>query len=203
MNNNYKIRLITTADAAAALNIYAPYVLNTAISFEYEVPTLEDFTHKIEKITAQYPWLVCEYDGEIAGYAYGSTHRDRTGYQWSPEVTVYLSEQYHRRGIARALYAILLDILRLQGYYNVYAGVLSSNLKSVEFHRAMGFEDIGLFKNIGYKLGEWHTNVWMQLHLQEHIDEPSVPVGIGEVMLTEEYKKIMEGANSVSKILTS
>jgi phosphinothricin acetyltransferase len=195
MKNNYKIRLITTADAEAARNIYAPYVLHTAVSFEYLVPTVEEFTYKIEKITAQYPWLVCEVDGEIAGYAYGSTHRDRTGYQWSPEVTVYLDERFHRKGIARALYSALLEILKIQGYFNTFAGVLVTNEKSVEFHRAMGFEDIGLFKNIGFKLGEWHTNLWMQYAIQEPVSNPPVPIAIGEIIKTEEFKKIMERAN--------
>lgn len=201
MKNNFKIRLITTGDAEAARNIYAPYVLHTGISFEYEVPTVEEFTYKIEKITAQYPWLVCECDGEIVGYAYGSTHRDRKGYQWSPEVTIYMNEQSHRKGIGRALYSTLFDILRMQGYYNLFAGVLVTNEKSVAFHRAMGFEDIGLFKNIGYKLGEWHTNLWLQYSLQEPKLNPHTPIGIGEIVQTEEFGRIMEGANE--KVISS
>ncbi len=193
--NNYTIRLITTKDAVAALNVYAPYVLHTGISFEYEVPTVDEFKKKIEKITAQYPWLVCEYDGEIAGYAYGSTHRDRKGYQWSPEVTVYLSEKYHRKGIARVLYSALFEMLKMQGYYNLFAGVLVTNEKSVAFHRAMGFEDIGLFKNIGYKLGEWHTNLWLQYELQKPIPAPPEPIAIGEILKTNKFKEIMNNAN--------
>ena len=201
MNNNYNIRLITPKDAQSALNVYAPYVKHTGISFEYEVPTVEDFKKKIEKITAQDPWLVCEHNGEIAGYVYGSTHRDRTGYQWSPEVTVYLDERYHRKGIARVLYSALFNMLRMQGYYNVFAGVLATNVKSVEFHRAMGFEDIGLFKNIGYKLGEWHTNLWMQLNLQEHVAVPAVPVAIDTFFGKPGFNKIMEEANERIKAL--
>jgi phosphinothricin acetyltransferase len=195
MNNNYKIRLATTADAEATRNIYAPYVLNTAISFEYEVPTVEEFKKKIEKITAQYPWLVCEYDGGIVGYAYGSIHRDRTAYQWSPEATVYLNEKFHRKGIARVLYSTLFEILKMQGYFTAFAGVLVTNKKSVEFHRAMGFEDIGLFKNIGFKLGEWHTNLWMQYEIQKPIFNPPVPVDIGEIVKTEEFDNVMKNAN--------
>lgn len=193
--NNYTIRLSTPDDAEAALNVYAPHVRHTGISFEYEVPTVEDFKKKIEKITAQYPWLVCECDGEIAGYAYGSTHRDRMGYQWSPEVTVYLDERFHRRGIARRLYTALFEMLKMQGYFNAFAGVLVTNEKSVEFHRAMGFEDIGLFKNIGFKLGEWHTNLWLQYVIQELIPNPPVPIAIGEIVKTDEFRKIMERAN--------
>ncbi len=192
---DYKIRLITTDDAEAALNVYAPYVLHTGISFEYEVPTVDEFKKKIEKITAQYPWLVCECDGDIAGYAYGSTHRDRKGYQWSPEATVYLSEKYHRKGIARILYSALFEMLKMQGYYNLFAGVLVTNEKSVAFHRAMGFEDIGLFKNIGYKLGEWHTNLWLQYELQKPITNPHEPIAIGEIINTEAFERIMVKAN--------
>ncbi len=190
-----KIRLITTDDAEAALNVYAPYVLHTGISFEYEVPTIEEFRQKIEKITSQYPWLVCECEGEIAGYAYGSTHRDRKGYQWSPEVMVYLSEKYHRRGIARMLYNALFEMLKMQGYYNLFAGVLVTNEKSVAFHRAMGFEDIGLFKNIGYKLGEWHTNLWLQYELQKPIPTPQEPIAIWEIINTDKFQEIMNKAN--------
>ncbi len=193
--SNYTIRLITTKDAEAALNVYAPYVMHTGISFEYEVPTIEEFRQKIEKITSQYPWLVCECEGEIAGYAYGSTHRDRKGYTWSPESTVYLNERFHRKGIARVLYSALFEMLKLQGYYNVFAGVLVTNEKSVEFHRAVGFEDIGLFKNIGYKLGEWHTNLWLQYELQKPVSEPAEPIAIGELMKTEKFFEIMNKAN--------
>jgi len=196
MNKEYTIRFITADDAAAALEVYAPYVLSTAISFEYEVPSVADFRDKIEKITAQYPWLVCTCGGEIIGYAYGSTHRERKGYQWSPESTVYMKEDHHRKGIARVLYSALFEMLKLQGYYSVYAGVLSTNMKSVAFHKAAGFEEIGLFRNIGYKLGEWHSNLWLQYSLRDHLlEEPGTPVSVCELMHTESFKKIMAEAN--------
>lgn len=188
MHNNYNIRLITPTDAEAALAVYAPYVLHTANTFEYEIPSVDDFRTKIEKITAQYPWLVCECDGEIVGYAYGSTHRERAAYQWSPESTVYISDKHHRKGIARVLYNTLFALLQQQGYINVFASVLVTNVNSVEFHRAYGFEEIGLFKNIGYKLGEWHTNLWFQYTLQEHVIDPSVPIPITKMLNDEELK---------------
>lgn len=188
MHNHYNIRLITPADAEAALKVYAPYVLHTANTFEYEIPSVDDFRTKIEKITAQYPWLICECDGEIIGYAYGSTHRDRAAYQWSPESTVYISDKYHRKGIARVLYNTLFALLKQQGYINVFASVLVTNVNSVEFHRAYGFEEIGLFKNIGYKLDEWHTNLWLQYTLQEHVIDPPVPIPITKMLNNEELK---------------
>lgn len=188
MHNNYNIRLITPADAEAALAVYAPYVLHTANTFEYEIPSVDDFRAKIEKITAQYPWLVCECDGEIVGYAYGSTHRERAAYQWSPESTVYISDKHHRKGIARILYNTLFALLQHQGYINVFASVLVTNVNSVEFHRAYGFEEIGLFKNIGYKLGEWHTNLWFQYTLHKHVIDPPVPIPITKLLNDEELK---------------
>lgn len=197
--NNYTIRLATIADAEATLSVYAPYVLHSSATFEYEVPKMDEFKKKIEKITAQYPWLVCECDGGIVGYAYGSMHRDRTAYQWSPEATVYLDERFHRKGIARVLYSALFEMLKMQGYYTAFAGVLATNEKSVEFHRAMGFEDIGLFKNIGYKLGEWHTNLWMQYEIQKPILNPPVPIGIGEIVKTSTFEEIMNKANKQVK----
>ncbi len=186
--NNYNIRFITPADAEAALVVYAPYVLHTANTFEYEVPSVDDFRTKIEKITAQYPWLVCKCNGEIVGYAYGSTHRERAAYQWSPECTVYIDAKHHRKGIARTLYNTLFELLRQQGYINVFASVLVTNENSVAFHKAYGFEEIGLFKNIGYKLGEWHTNLWLQYALQEAVINPPVPKPITKMLNDEELK---------------
>lgn len=195
MSHPFTIRPVRPDDVRGALEVYAPYVLNTAASFEYEVPGEAAFAEKIEKIRAQYPWLVCEHNSTIVGYAYASTHRDRTAYQWSPEATVYLDERYHRMGIARILYTALFDILRLQGYFNLLAGVLMTNEKSVAFHKAMGFEEIGVYKNIGYKLGEWHSNLWLQLFLQEPVADPPPPVPISRLMETDACRRILESAN--------
>lgn len=175
------IRFATIDDAEAILSVYAPYVLKTANTFEYVVPTVEEFTKRIKKISAHYPYLVCECFGEIVGYAYGSQHRERMGYSWCAESTIYLDEAYHRRGIARALYRVVFALMKEQGYHSVYVSILCANMPSIEFHKSMGFEEIGVFKNIGYKLGEWHSNNWMQLFLNEHGDEPGMPVGIGNV----------------------
>lgn len=173
--NEYRIRLATADDADRILNVYTPYVLQTANTFEYVVPSVEEFRGRITKIGAQYPYLVCEYDGEIIGYAYGSTHRERMGYSWCAEATVYLSAAHHRRGIARILYDAVFTLMKEQGYRSIYVSILSTNAASLAFHRSIGFEDIGIFRNIGYKLGGWHSNVWMQLFLQEHDAEPGVP----------------------------
>ncbi len=135
MNGDFEIRLITENDIASALEVYRPYVLNTAITFEYEVPTIEEFTQKMNTIIPEYPWLVCVHKDEVIGYAYGSKHRYRTAYQWSPESTVYLDGRFHGQGIARVLYETLFELLKLQGYINVYAGVG----KERSFSRGIGF----------------------------------------------------------------
>ncbi len=188
-------------DAALALAIYAPYVLNTIISFEYEPPSLEEYRQRIQTVTAEYPWLVCESGGRIIGYAYAGKHRYRTAYQWSPESTVYMSPEFHRQGIARVLYETLFSVLRLQGYFNVYAGVGLPNEKSVGFHRALGFEEIGIFKNVGYKHGNWHDTQWFQLHLAEHILNPPSPKTIHEVKDGKRFALLMEKANERLKLL--
>jgi L-amino acid N-acyltransferase YncA len=202
MMNEYKIRLATVDDADSILNVYTPYVLQTASTFEYDVPSVEEFRNRVAKISAQYPYLVCEYDGEIVGYAYGSTHRERMGYSWCAEATVYLSEAHHRRGIARILYDALFALMKEQGYKSIYVSILSTNVASLAFHRAMGFEDIGMFRNIGYKLGDWHSNIWMQLFLDEHHAAPPLPVAFIAIDegLTEE---VMAQANKRVKMVTS
>lgn len=200
--NEYRIRLATVSDAEQILNVYKPYVEQTASTFEYDVPSVEEFRNRIAKISAQYPYLVCEYNGGIIGYAYGSTHRERMGYSWCAEATVYLSAAHHRRGIARILYDVLFELMKEQGYRSIYVSILSTNAASLAFHRAMGFEDIGTFRNIGYKLGEWHSNVWMQLFLGEHRIEPRLPItftSIDKVMV----EKVMAQTNERVKMLTS
>ncbi len=199
MNNNYSIRLITESDAQAVLDIYRPYVLHTIISFEYEPPTLEEYIQRIKTNTEDYPWLVCLYENKIIGYAYASRHRSRTAYQWSPESTVYLLPEVHRKGIARILYTTLFDLLKLQGYFNVYAGIGLPNEKSVGFHKALGFEEIGIFKKVGYKLGNWHDTHWFQLSLAEHTLTPPTPKKLAEVATNSAFRDILFKANEKVK----
>lgn len=203
MDNKYTIRLISESDVHAVLAIYKPYVLHTAITFEYEVPTVDEYAQRIKTNTADYPWLVCLNGDEIVGYAYASTHRYRTAYQWSPESTIYIAAPFHRNGIARVLYETLFSLLRLQGYVNVYAGVSLPNPKSIGFHHALGFEDIGIFKKVGYKLGNWHDTHWLQLHLSEHILNPPAPKVMREIMTSEAFQSILASANSSLEIIKS
>ncbi len=195
MKNRFEIRLITEKDTSAVLEIYRPYVLNSVISFEYEVPSYQEYQERIHNVIAEYPWLVCLYDDEIIGFAYAGKHRYRTAYQWSPECTVYLAPKVHRQGIARILYEALFSILRLQGYFNVFAGVALPNEKSIGFHKALGFEEIGIFKKVGYKHGNWHDTQWFQLQLSAYIDQPHTPYRIDEIAVSETFLTILLSAN--------
>ena len=143
------------------------------------------------------------HNNKIIGYAYASKHRYRTAYQWSPESTVYLSPEVHRKGIGRILYETLFSLLKVQGYFNVYAGVGLPNEKSVGFHKALGFEEIGIFKKVGYKLGNWHDTHWFQLHLSEHILNPPTPKTLNNVVASVAFQTILETANEVVRNIST
>ena len=187
-----KIRLITLKDARETLEIYRPYVENNIISFEGETPTLQEWETKISDILAEYAWIVCEHEGEIIGYAYGSRHRYRTAYNWSAESTIYMKQGFHRKGAGKKLYETLFKLLKLQGYVNVYAGVTMPNEKSEKFHLAVGFYEVGYFRKIGYKLGGWHDTRWFQLHLTDHQKEPQKIKSLTELKDTDEFKAILD-----------
>lgn len=175
------IRLANKEDAAAMLDIYAPYIENTSITFETEVPSVQSFADRVENYLQSYAWLVCEIDGRIAGYAYASKYRERTAYQWSIECSVYVHENYWQNGVAKALYSVLLEILKRQGFMNVYAVINLPNEKSVAFHEHLGFRHFADYINVGYKLGKWKTVGWWQLQLNEFIDEPPAPLKFNEM----------------------
>lgn len=198
MSENIVIRLAVPEDAEAILNIYAGYIRNTVITFEVEVPTVEAFQTRMEQIQEQFPWLVCEIDGVIAGYAYASKHAQRAAYRWSADLSVYIDEKYHRRHIAAALYAALYEMLKAQGYYTVYAGVSTPNPKSEAFHLAQGFEVVGVYPNVGYKLGKWCTLTWYGLPLQEYSDTPQEPKRLEEVLTMQKIEQIL--ANSAQMV---
>lgn len=159
------IRFATGQDIPAILDIYGPYVENTAISFEYSVPTLEEFTQRFHKYTSQFPWLVWEGDGRILGYAYGSAPFQRAAYSWCAEASIYLAPQAHRKGIGSKLYKALEQLLSLQGYRKLYALVTTANPPSVQFHLAMGYRHLVEFQDCGFKFGRWHGVTWLEKDL--------------------------------------
>jgi phosphinothricin acetyltransferase len=169
------IRLARPQDAEAMLTIYGPYITDTSYTFETRVPTNEEFAQRISEYLEYWPWLVYEEKGRVAGYAYGSKYRERAGYQWCVECSVYIHPDFQARGIGKRLYEALFRILRAQGYYNVYAVINLPNETSVRLHEACGFRWFANYEQVGYKLGKWKTVGWWQLQLRDYEDEPVPP----------------------------
>lgn len=169
------IREVSLMDAPELVEVYRPYVEKTAITFEYEVPSVEEFTDRIKNISAKYPYLVVEQDGRIIGYAYTSAFHVRKAYEWSAEMSIYLSDRCKGLGLGRRLYEILEDISYKQGITNLYACIgapekedeyLTNN--SINFHDHMGYKLIGRFTRCGYKFSRWYDMVWMEKIIAQH-----------------------------------
>jgi len=186
------IREATPSDAAPIQAIYAAIVSNTVISFEIDPPTVTQIADRIAVVQKRFPWLVCEIDGQVAGYVYASAHHERAAYQWSANVSIYVHEDYHRRGIARALYTSLFALLKLQGIYNAYAGITLPNGGSVGLHESMGFEPVGIYRKVGHKFGAWHDVGWWSLVLRSHEDEPVKPLATPALMEGMEWQTALE-----------
>jgi len=165
-------RLARDADAAAIAAIYAPSVTDRATSFELTPPDAAEMRRRVSGVLQQYPWLVCESADGVVGYAYATAHRDRAAYRWSVDASTYISDSAHRQGIARALYTRLFEILVLQGYRSVYAGITLPNAASFELHKSMGFREVGIYHDVGYKFGKWHDTIWLERSLAEHVVDP-------------------------------
>jgi phosphinothricin acetyltransferase len=163
---------IPDRDAAACLEIYAPFVRETFVSFEEGVPSIEEFRERIRSTSRTHPWLVLEDRGEVVGYAYASPHRSRAGYRWAADVTVYVAPSHRRAGVGRRLYAELFERLRRQRFHVALAGVTLPNDASLGLHRAMGFKPVGVYERIGWKAGAWRDVSWWQLELAPPTDEP-------------------------------
>jgi phosphinothricin acetyltransferase len=164
-------------DATACAAVYAPYVAEGVASFEEQPPDAAEFERRIDRISATHPWLVAEEDGKVVGFAYASPHRERRAYRWSTDVTVYVDSAHHRRGIGRLLYEKLFELLRRQGFHMACAGVTLPNDASIGLHRALGFEQVGIYRRIGYKFGAWRDVAWLQAELQEPQVPPAEPTG--------------------------
>jgi phosphinothricin acetyltransferase len=168
-----EIRDARPADAASLLAIYTPFVTGTAVSFEDEPPSVEEFTQRIVAAQSRWAWLVAERAGRIAGYAYATAFRQRAAYRWSTEVSAYLGPDCRGLGIGRALYERLIDVLAAKGYCTAYAGIALPNEPSVRFHQALGFTAVGVFRRAGWKFGAWHDVSWWQRPLRDQPPEPS------------------------------
>jgi L-amino acid N-acyltransferase YncA len=161
------IRPALPDDAAAIQAIYAPVVRDTTISFELEPPSVEDMHARIVAALATLPWLVgVDDDGTVNGYVYAGKHRERAAYQWAVDVTAYVREDCRGRGVGKALYARLFEILVANGYCQAFAGIALPNAASIALHESLGFERIGVYRNVGFKMKRWHDVGWWQKTLQ-------------------------------------
>lgn len=177
--SNIIIRTARIEDASSLLEIYAPYVEKTAISFEYDVPSVEEFQSRIKNILQKYPYLVAEKDGELLGYAYTHAFVGRAAYEHSAETTIYLKENERGSGLGKRLYTALENISRTQNIYNLnacigYPEVEDEHLtmNSIQFHRHMGYRFVGRFHKCGYKFGKWYDMAWMEKILEDHPEKP-------------------------------
>jgi len=165
-------------DSGACATIYAPYVAGAATSFEELAPDADDFAERIERVSRTHPWLVAERDGVVAGFAYAAPHRARPAYRWTAETSVYVANGHQRASAGRELYGALLDLLRRQGLYVALAGITLPNDASVGLHTALGFEQVGIYRQIGFKAGAWRDVSWWQLVLRPEGDgPPAEPLG--------------------------
>ncbi len=173
--DNITIRTATPDDAEALLQIYAYYVEHTAITFEYDVPTVDEFRGRIEKTLKRYPYLVILHGDKIMGYAYAGVFKDRAAYDWSVETTVYLAHDAVRCGLGKKLYLALEEELKKRGILNLYACIgypevedeyLTKN--SAQFHEHLGYETVGRFHKCGYKFDRWYDMIWMEKIIGEH-----------------------------------
>lgn len=170
------IRPATPDDAAAVWAIYAPLVTNTAISFELEPPTLQTLRERIASTLKLLPWLVSLDDaGQVNGYVYAGKHRERAAYQWAVDTSAYVREDARGRGIGKALYRELFRHLVELGYYQAFAGIALPNAASVALHESVGFKALGVYRDVGFKLGRWHDVGWWQCNLQPTVVSPTLP----------------------------
>lgn len=179
LSRDIKIRTACASDAQALLEIYAPYVTKTAVTFEYEVPLLSDFQKRIEYTLKHYPYLVAEEDREILGYAYTGIFKERAAYDWAAEVSVYVREDKRGLGVGGRLYTALEEISRAQHILNLNACIAYADTEdeyltrdSVKFHSHLGYSMVGKFHQCGYKFGRWYDMVWMEKILGEHPADP-------------------------------
>lgn len=156
------IREVALHDAARILEIYAPHVVESAVSFELELPTIAAMQERIAAYTATYPWYVAEEEGRVIGYAYASSYRERKAYQYCVETSVYIDASSQQKGIARALYNRLFEELKQRGFAQAFAVITQPNEKSVAFHQSQGFESFALYEKVGYKFNRWHDVLWMR-----------------------------------------
>lgn len=178
---SYKIRQVQLSDGEQILKVYIPFITDTCISFEYTVPSLEEFTQRIASISSEYPYLVLEENDEIVGYAYAHRYLERAAYNWDVEVTIYLAPIAQGKGLGVVLYDALEKLMALQNIKNLYSCITGDNVHSIEMHRSMGYEYIGTFPKAGFKHDRWLDVVWMAKTIGEKEEAPQAFIKFPEV----------------------
>ena len=178
MQSDITIRIARESDKEELLAIYAPYVSETAITFEYTVPTLEEFRERMTKTLMKYPYLVAVQETEILGYAYASEFKNRAAYDWAVETTIYVKQDSRKSGVGKKLYQALEEVLKQQHICNLYACIAYPNPGSIGFHERLGYQTIGHFSKCGYKFETWYDMIWMEKMIAEHDlhPEPFKPI---------------------------
>jgi phosphinothricin acetyltransferase len=176
-----RIRTATVGDAEEIAAIYAPIVRDTVISFESEPPDATEIAGRISKTLETHPWLVAEIDRRVAGYVYAGPHRARPAYRWSADVTVYVHDDFRRRGVGSSLYRALLEILERQNLHMAWAGITLPNPGSVAVHEAVGFEHVGTYREVGHKFGAWRDVGWWGRRIGEPGREVKEPVAFRDL----------------------
>lgn len=166
------IRIAVPEDAPALVEIYAPYVEETPITFEYTVPSVKEFGERIRSTLEKYPYLVAEEDGTVLGYAYASAFKARAAYSWSAETSIYVRRGRGRQGVGKALYAALEELLGRQHVCNLCACITYPNPPSIAFHESFGYKTVAHFHASGFKLHAWHDMIWMEKELCAHCIPP-------------------------------
>jgi phosphinothricin acetyltransferase len=194
------IRLATPADGVQLAEIYAPIVRDTAISFEVDPPDAAEMARRVAESLPAFPWLVADASGEVLGYVYASRHRTRAAYLWSVDTTVYVDARARRGGVGRALYTTLFGILTLQRFCNAYAGISLPNPGSVGLHEAVGFEKVGVYRGVGYKLGGWRDVGWWERVIQPRPALPLAPADTTAARAMAGWDAAFEAGSSLLKV---
>lgn len=181
MSRDIFIRKAKLADAEELLNIYAPYVRETAITFEYTVPTLEEFRERMRKTLTKYPYLVAVQEAEILGFTYAGAFKNRAAYDWAVETTIYVKQHSRKCGVGKKLYQALEEVLKQQNICNLYACIAYPNPGSIGFHEHLGYQTIGHFSKCGYKFETWYDMIWMEKMIGEHDFNPEAFIEIDKL----------------------
>lgn len=192
-SGHYTIRPAVPDDATAIRAIYAPYVVDTCSTFETDVPTLAEMQQRLDSTLETYPWMVCSAADHVLGYAYAGTFNKRAAYAWSVETSIYIDAAQHGRGIGRALYTTLLEVLRVQGFVTACAAITMPNPGSVGLHTALGFRAVGTFAGAGFKHGRWHDVSWWALALNPHATPATLPTAFAHLAPTTIQARIEGG----------